>query len=539
MSLLHADMPIAVHFDFVRSKLLAREEIAFLDVREEHPHALGHPLFAANLPLARIEADAFSKLPRRDVTIVTFDEGGEDTTAQRAAMCLIGLGYSNVHVFDQGLIGWRQAGGEVFIDVNVPSKSFGELVESEVHTPSLSAQEVKALIDQQADVVIVDARRFDEYQTMSIPNAISFPGAELVLRVPALAPNPQTRVIVNCAGRTRSIIGTQSLINAGIPNPVSALRNGTIGWVLADQTLDKGAAKRFTQVSVESQTSSSHQARHVADRAGVKRTTLQEVTQWQLQQTRSTYCFDTRTPEEFAAAHLDGFRSTPGGQLVQETEMVAPVRGGRIVLCDTDGVRANMTASWLAQMAWDVYVLDGLDATAMQATGPWVATTPALPAVKLVQVGDLADAMHDADDIVIVDMGKQAAFIKGHIPGAWHLLRSRIGDDATHLPAAKRYVLVCADGVVSAFAAAELERELQANVEVLEGGVAACIDAGFPLDSGADQRLSPTLDRYKRPYEGTDNRKEAMQAYLDWEFGLIEQLRRDGTHHFWVLRPTA
>ena len=266
-----------VGFDFVRARLLAREEIAFLDVREEHPHALGHPLFAANLPLARIEVDAFSKLPRKDVTIVTFDDGGEDKTASMAARRLMDLGYSNVQIFEQGLIGWKQAGGEIFIDVNVPSKSFGELVESKAHTPSLSAQEVKALIDEKADVVIVDARRFDEYQTMSIPSAISCPGAELVLRVPELAPNPNTRVIVNCAGRTRSIIGTQSLINAGIPNPVSALRNGTIGWVLADQKLDKGAVKRFAEVSVASMEQSASKARQVADRAGVKRASLEDV----------------------------------------------------------------------------------------------------------------------------------------------------------------------------------------------------------------------------------------------------------------------
>ena len=84
-----------------------------------------------------------------------------------------------------------------------------------------------------ADMVVLDARRFDEYQTMSIPTGVSVPGAELVLRARAMAPNPQTRIIVNCAGRTRSIIGTQSLVNAGIPNPVAALRNGTIGWTLA------------------------------------------------------------------------------------------------------------------------------------------------------------------------------------------------------------------------------------------------------------------------------------------------------------------
>ncbi|OXH83596.1 sulfurtransferase, partial [Burkholderia multivorans] len=136
------------------------------------------------------------------------------------------LGYTDVRLLDGGLAGWQAAGGELFIDVNVPSKSFGEWVEAERHTPSLSAQEVQALIDARADVVIVDARRFDEYRTMNIPTSTSVPGAELVLRVRALAPNPSTRIVVNCAGRTRSIIGTQSLINAGLPNPVAALRNG-------------------------------------------------------------------------------------------------------------------------------------------------------------------------------------------------------------------------------------------------------------------------------------------------------------------------
>ena len=43
--------------------------------------------------------------------------------------------------------------------------------------------EVKALIDAGADAVVLDARRFDEYRTMSIPTATSVPGAELVLRV--------------------------------------------------------------------------------------------------------------------------------------------------------------------------------------------------------------------------------------------------------------------------------------------------------------------------------------------------------------------
>ena len=48
---------------------------------------------------------------------------------------------------------------------------------------------------------------------------------------------------------------------------------------------------------------------------------------------------------------------------------------------------------------------------------------------------------------------------------------------------------------------------------------------------------SPRIDRYRRPYEGTDNPREAMQGYLDWEFGLVAQLGRDATHGFRVLGP--
>ncbi|MEB0099694.1 rhodanese-related sulfurtransferase, partial [Pseudomonas sp. DC1.2] len=77
------------------------------------------------------------------------------------------LGYSDVRLLQGGLQGWREAGGELFIDVNVPSKAFGELVESQRHTPSLAAEEVLALIEARADVVVLDARRYDEYQTMS------------------------------------------------------------------------------------------------------------------------------------------------------------------------------------------------------------------------------------------------------------------------------------------------------------------------------------------------------------------------------------
>lgn len=534
------------NFQSVRQALLDKREIAFLDVREEDPHAQSHPLFAANFPLSRIELDAFSKLPRRDVMIVTLDEGDvpvDESDAMLAAERLVNLGYTNVSVFGGGVRAWAAAGGELFIDVNVPSKSFGELVESRQHTPSLSAQEVKALIDEKADVVLVDVRPFNEFNTMSIPTAINCPGAELVLRIAELAPRPETRVIVNCAGRTRSIIGTQSLINAGVPNKVSALRNGTIGWTLAEQVLDKGQTRRFTEVSQTTVQSSASRARAVADRAGVKRATLKDVQAWHTQSERTTYFFDTRNPEEYVAGHLSGFRSTPGGQLVQETEMVAPVRGARLVLADTEGVRANMTASWLAQMAWDVYVLDGTQPHDFNETGPWQAALPQRPEVPTISAAHLASLLKESaskQDTMVIDFSRYVQYVQGHIPDARYVLRSQLKQAFAQLPIAARIVLTCPDGVMSSFAYDSVLEALSGLVShtqvfVLEGGVQAWHNAGLALEKGPTHMVSPPIDRYKRPYEGTDNAREAMQGYLDWEFGLVKQLGRDGTHHFWVL----
>ncbi|KVD68551.1 sulfurtransferase [Burkholderia ubonensis] len=536
-----ADSPqrfAAASYQDVRARLLAGDEIALIDVREEDPYAQGHPLWAANFPLSKLELDAWTRIPRRDTPIVVYGDAAGEDLAPRAAARLAQLGYGDVRLLDGGLAGWRAAGGELFIDVNVPSKSFGEWVEAERHTPSLSAQEVQALIDARADVVIVDARRFDEYRTMNIPTSTSVPGAELVLRVRALAPDPATRVIVNCAGRTRSIIGTQSLINAGLPNPVAALRNGTIGWTLAGQALEHGAARRFPdEIDATLRADARRAARKVAERAGVPRIALADVAAL-AEPGRTLYRFDVRTPEEYEAGHLPGFASAPGGQLVQETDHHAPVRGARIVLADDDGVRADMTASWLAQMGWDVRVVEA-DAQAFGETGQPPRDVPAAPGVAEVSPATLAGWLREAapDEIAIVDVTASANYVKRHIPGAWFAVRAQLRDALAAIPAARRYVFTCGSSLLARFAAADARALLPASAQivVLAGGTAAWIDAGLPVEAGDTRLASPRIDRYRRPYEGTDNAAAAMQAYLDWEFGLVEQLKRDGTHHFRVI----
>jgi rhodanese-related sulfurtransferase len=515
----------------IRAALIDGREVALLDVREEGPFSRGHPLFAVPLPLSRIELDILDLVPRFDAPIVLYDDG--EGLVERAAARLRSLGYTNVGQLDGGLDGWRRAGGELFNDVNVPSKAFGELVEATRHTPSLPAAEVERLIAEQADIVVLDSRRFEEYRTMSIPTGTSVPGGELVLRLQDVAPRADTTVIVNCAGRTRSIIGTQSLINAGVPNKVFALRNGTIGWTLAGLQLDHGAERRFPELSGEARSVARQRAQALAKRVGVRTVDWETLAGWREQNEFTLYLLDVRTPEEFNAGHLTGFRSAPGGQLVQATDEWVGVRHARLVLADDDGVRATLAASWLIQMGWrEVYVLQG-SAEGLE-TGTRPPRRPAFPSVQIATIAPqaLASELHA---FTVVDLAPSPRHTAGHIPGAWFAARARLAEALQRLPDERSLVLTSWDGVLAQYAAAELVELTDRPVALLAGGTQAWEAAGLPLEQGVARAAHDIDDVYKRPYEGTDNATAAMQAYLDWEFGLVEQLARDGTHGFRVL----
>jgi len=206
-------------YDEVRRRLLKRQDIAFLDVREEIPHAEGHPLFAASFPLSTIELRAATFLSNKTVPIVVIDNS--EGYAEKAERKFRSLGYTNVRVYEGGIKAWAASGGQLFKDINVPSKAFAEFMEQRKHTPSMTPEEVEKL-KKQGKAVVLDVRRPDEYVTFSIPGAVSVPGGEVVVHFPTLVSNDSVQVIVNCAGRTRGIIWAQSLINAGVKNPVAS-----------------------------------------------------------------------------------------------------------------------------------------------------------------------------------------------------------------------------------------------------------------------------------------------------------------------------
>ena len=341
--------------------ILANDEFALVDVREQGKFAESHILTACCIPLSTMEILVPEMVPRQDTMIVLVGDcfSGRYNLLQRAATCLHKLGYQNISFLDGGVEKWHDSGYLLFSGINTLSKAFGEFVEATYKTPRIDAVSLKRKIDLGEKILILDARPAEEFRRVSIPGAFNVPGAELLYRFFELVKDPDTQVVINCAGRTRSIIGAQSLINAGVGNLVMALENGTMGWHLAGFELDSNRADVLPSPTEAGMLAASRCAQRVANRYGVKMVERKKLLEWQNGAiSKNLYLLDVRSPEEFLDGHLSGSRSAPGGQLVQATDDYVAVRNSRLVLVDDNEIRAIMTASWLIQMDWmDIYVL--------------------------------------------------------------------------------------------------------------------------------------------------------------------------------------
>src|SRR5438270_10526439 len=520
----------------VRAMLKDGGEVALLDVREEGVFSeRGHPFFANSVPLSRLELLIRDLVPRPLTRIIVYD-GDDEGLAERAATKLALMGYRNLAIMAGGARAWAAAGYELFTGVNVPSKAFGELVEHRCGTPHMAAGELKRRLDAGEKVLIVDSRPIGEFRNMSIPGAFDCPGAELVYRVPDRVPSPDTLIVVNCAGRTRSIIGAQSLRNAGLPNPVLALENGTMGWELAGLELARGREEALPAPSPEGLKRAQALADKVADRFAIRRIEDAALLRFQAEAVeRTLYLFDVRSPEEFIAGHLAGARSAPGGQLVQATDAYMATRNARIVLTDDDGVRAVMTGSWLVQMGWpEVYVLAGGLKGRQLAPGMPKPAIPELDAAVAATVSPAElQALIESREASVVDLAPSLAYEAGHIPGAWFAVRARLPRSLDRVPKRRVLGLTSPDAALARLAAAELEDSGFAEIRVLDGGTAAWRAAGLPLTTGREAMADTPDDCWRRPYDPYAP-PDARERYLRWEIELIRQIEREGDTGFRV-----
>jgi len=509
------------------------EELALLDVREDGQFGESHLLFAVPAPYSRLEAVIGELVPRRSVRIVLVDEA--DGIAERAAARLAALGYTDIAVLTGGNAAWGEAGYELFKGVNCPSKAFGEIVEHACHTPSIRAEQLKAMVEAGERLVILDGRTPEEHRRMSLPGGISCPNAELLYRVHDLARSPDTTVVVNCAGRTRSIIGAQSLINAGIPHKVVAFENGTMGWKLAGFELEHGSTLRYPDtLSPEGLAKARAAAADMRRRYGVETIDRATLERWRTDPARTLFLLDVRDLAEFPGGHVPGAVPAPGGQLVQTTDRWIGTRGARVVLTDDTEVRATVTAHWLVQMGWEAYVLEGgID------SGPVETGEHGSPALGLASVDGIEPAklkaMLDRGTAVALDVDHSMDYRKTHVPGARWANRARLERGLGGLPAGARLVLVSKDGTLAALAAADAATASGRPVAVLAGGLDAWIAAGLPTEaSPGDPPDADCIDYLFFVHDRHMGNEAAMRGYLEWEIGLPAQIERDGDAAFRV-----
>ena len=526
-----------------------RGEFAVVDVREQEEFSRGHVLLASCIPVSRLELMILDLVPCLKTPVILVDSG-QETGPSRAALArerLTAMGYAAPAVLEGGMKAWTEAGFTEFTGVGALSKGFGEYVEEKLHTPRLEPAAIKAIMDSGEKVAVIDVRPREEYNTMNIPTGVNAPGCEVLYRFADLVPEPDTTVVINCAGRTRSIIGTQTLRNAGVPNKVVALKGGTMNWQLAGFNLEYGTKRRTAPPSARALDFARERSAAVAERYGVSFVDAETLAAWRKESgERTLYLFDVRQPEEFEAGHLPGARNAPGGQLVQATDEYAAVRNARYVLADDTEVRAVMTAHWLMQLGLpQVFVLrggiggSGLGAQGLD-RGPVPARAPVAPGMPSISPAELKNLLDTPSPPLVMNVGVSRVHRQGHVPGAAWVTRGYLDRAVQAYPNAKDIVITSDSDAHADFAARDAAALWPgATVRRLEGGTPAWAATAFPLEKDMPIALCAEDDVWYKPYTDINAKPEAMKGYFDWEFGLVERILEDGDAHFALLEQPA
>ena len=514
---------------------------ALIDVREPGEYNSSHIPGSSLMPRRRLEFDLHLAVPHAGTLIVLCDDDGRRVS--EAVSTVEALGFDNVAWLEGGINRWMSLDLPTEWGVNVPSKDFGEKVEVVHHVPEIDAIELRSRMDRGEKMVILDSRTPEEYRRFCIPGGRSVPGGELALRITDITADldPDTTVVVNCAGRTRSIIGTRILQRMGLDREVVGLKNGTSGWVLAGYELESGADRDLLpSVSPEGRAAAEAYADRCAAEDGVRFLDISGLDALADRSiSESVYFIDVRTTEEYDRGRIPGFRWFPGGQCVQRSDDVAVVKNAPIVFCCDGKARAALTGSWFRQLGYEeVYAIDG----GIQA---WVAAGRPLESgmsigamndgsiagdtesellmearrtIPAVTARDLDQNRPDA--IIFVDTSQD--FARGHVPGSrwtprgwleWQITDHVASNDAS-------IVVTCIDGRQSLLAAATLRQMGYSNVSALQGGMNAWQAAHLPVEEGLAGVMRTPSDVV---FSGPDRTYADMQNYLRWETALGEK----------------
>jgi len=525
-----------INADTLHQLVRSGTEYALVDVREAGVTATeGSILLAVSIPLSVLELRVRNRIPRLSTPVVIYDGGSDDHgLAERGAARLTALGYTDVRVLDGGLRAWAEAGYKVQSGGDhVIGQAFGEWIEHVYDTPHITVDDYRKRVAAGEDIVLLDSRPIGEFENHSLPGGTSIPGAELVYRAAEVVKSPDSLVVVNCAGRTRSILGAQVLINAGLPNKVVSLEGGTQSWVLEGHELVHGKSVAAPLPGAEASEAARAAAARFAERFAITRIDKATLEQFRSEsETRSLYVLDVRSPQEYEAGHLAGSRSAPSWDVAPWTFRYVSTHNARIVLVDNDTVRATVAASWITQIGWgEVFVLENAF------DGEQLETGPAPAELDIPQQGYTVvtpEALAAESDRVVLDVAPSPAYRAGHIPGALFAIRSQLARSAADIPGAGTIVVTSEDAVLARFAAAELAGVTSRPVQVLDGGTQAWQAAGLQVETGTENWLHEPQDVVRSGWRETDleKRKAGFRWYLGWELGLVAELDQDDTVPF-------
>lgn len=509
----------------LKKQIHDRDEIAVLDIREHGQYGENHLFFAVSLPYSELELEIERLIPRNNTRIVMYGNQHETGVLQNAWSAASKMGYTNISLLEGGIQAWQAEGYATFSGVNLPSKTFGELAEHVYDTPRISALELQQLLKNDShNIVVLDGRPVPEYRKMNIPGSVCCPNGELALRAGQLAPDPDTTIVINCAGRTRSIVGAQTLINLGIPNKVYALENGTQGWYLADLPLEHQSDRLYPERIAEGDLPQLQQrSAAIAQRYNICTIDATQAKAWLANTDRTTFLCDVRTPEEYAQGGLSAeIQHTPGGQLIQATDEYVGVRKSRLVLLDYDGVRAPVIASWLKQLGWDVYLLKNPEKLEIAPySGGY---QPSLQHTTVLAANELAQFVNSHPQAKIVDTRPSMQFRKLRLKSAvWAIRPSLVS-------------AVPKDKTAAVLLIGEQQDKLQLLAHDLEQAghtsvYLACMDHDSMTHCGlalsTDDNALPDeacIDFLFFVHDRHQGNKEAARKYLEWETNLTSQI---------------
>lgn len=523
-------MPTPITPEDLHLRLADDAPIALIDVRDPPEYNASHIVGSSLIPRRMLEFELPLAVPHLDTPIVICDE--DEQRVHPAAATAEAMGYTDVSTLSGGTNRWAFLELPTEWGVNVPSKDFGERVEVVHHVPEIDADDLQSRIERGDPLVILDTRTPEEFRRACIPGGRSVPGGELAFRITDIladAPADAT-VVVNCAGRTRSIIGTRVLQRMSLEREVVGLKNGTSGWLLAGHELEFGADRdALPSVTAEGRTAAEQYARRCAEEDGVQLIGVDELDELrERSRSESVYFIDVRTDAEHDAGHIPGFRWFPGGQAVQRSDDLAVVHHAPIVFACDGVARAALTASWYRQMGHQpIYALDG-GINAWSSTGRDLATghatqepTVLAEARETVSLVAPSDAF-DQSDALILHVGTSQQFAQAHPPGARWAPRGWLERDIETLApeSSTPIIVVCQSGEQSLLAANTLSRLGRRSVTAVRGGMVAYQAAGLPIEYGLSGVLAPPNDILAfGPQRGFAD----MQHYLRWETALGEK----------------